>query len=67
MNKKTEYTHNGSFWKSFGLLLRALFNIAAFTFFWYTLIIPNIPLLVASTALLTAAILLNLIFPLLKK
>ena len=67
MRRKIEYTHNGSFFKSFGLLFRSLFNLAAFVFFWYTLLVPNIALVVASTAVLTVAVLLNFIFPIVKK
>jgi hypothetical protein len=67
MRQKIEYTHNGSIWKSLWLLIRSLLNIAAFGFFWYSLMAANTILVVGSTAILTILVLLNFIFPIVKR
>ena len=67
MRKKIEYTHNGSVWKSLWLLIRSMLNIASFGFFWYSLMAANTLFIISSTAALTVCVLLNFIFPLVKR
>ena len=67
MKKKIEYTHNGSFWKSLGLLIRSLLNIAAFGFFWYSLVASNVAFIVISTAALSLLFAVNFLFVLIKR
>lgn len=67
MRKKIEYTHNGSFFKSLWLLVRSICNIAAFAFFWYTIIVAETTLIIASASILTLLVFVNFIFVLLKR
>ena len=67
MRNKPEFTHNGSFGKSFVLLLRSILNIASFGFFWYALTGGEMPLVVVATVALTAMVMLNFVFPIIKK
>ncbi len=67
MKRKPEYTHNGSFGKSFGLLVRSVLNVASFGFFWYAASGAQMPFVIGATVALTAMVMLNFIFPMIKK
>jgi hypothetical protein len=64
---KVEYTHNGSPVKSFFLLVSSLLNMAVFAFFWYAVKSGNMTYVIAATVALTAFVMMNFVFPAVKK
>ena len=62
-----EYTHNGSPVKSFFLLIGSIINMAVFAFFWYAVKSGNMTLVIAATVALTVFVMMNFVFPAVKK
>ena len=68
--KKTEFTHNGSFWKSVLLSIRGIFSFLAFGALWGGIIMFELHrdgwALAGGVAVFTAIFIFNFLLPLIK-
>lgn len=65
-DKKTVKKNEG-FWARVWLLIRALFNIIAFVFFFYAISVSHMPLMIIVASILIAlAAVLNVLLPLVR-